>query len=104
MVMKITSRSLSVAIASVGVTTSGWAQPQVVLSWVHSCPTVQRNESFTGPGIYTLWVGAKNLTPANKNYGFDVRLFYGPTVPDAWRFDDGGCQTGSQVVLDNLPN
>src|SRR5262245_45810319 len=85
--------------------TPAFAQnPQAVLSWGSACPVAVRNANFTGPGHYQLWLGLKNLTPADKNVGTDSWIFYSPSVPDAWRFDDTGCQTGSNVDLNNLPN
>lgn len=103
--MRIFLALLCIATASVTCATEGWTQnAQAVLSWGSSCPTVVRNMNFGSPGHYLLWLGLKNLTAADKNVGTDSWLFYGPTVPDAWRFDDAGCQTGSQVALDNLPN
>jgi hypothetical protein len=69
----------------------------VVVSWGSSCPSIQKNANFVGPGTYEIWIGVKNLTAADVNVGSDVTLFYGPGVPDAWRFDDPGCQSASHV-------
>lgn len=103
--MRVFLVSLLVAGSLLAVTSTSWAQnAQIMVSWGASCPTIVRNQDFTGPGTYHLWVGAKNLSPADKNYGYDVRLFYGPGVPDAWRFDDAGCQTGSKATAANVPN
>jgi hypothetical protein len=51
-----------------------------------------------------MWIGLKNLTPADQNIDADLTLYIGPSVSDAWRFDDVGCQTGSRMALNNLPN
>src|SRR5262249_43665424 len=72
----------SVAIAA----ESGAQNPQAVLSWGSSCPTVIQNLNFGSPGqIAELWIGVKNLTAADANAGSDINLFYGPPVADAWR-------------------
>jgi len=57
--------------------------------------------AYTTPIVYNMVVGVKNCTTADQNVGTDFQIYYGPNVPDAWRFDDAGCQTGSQVVLSN---
>jgi len=94
-----------VAVASVVLATAAWpANPQGMISWGSSCPAQEKNVNFTGPGVYHMWVGIKNLTPADVNFGTDLRIEYGPPVPDAWRFDDTVCQTGSGVTLNNDPN
>lgn len=98
--------SLPVAvILLVALAPASWAQnPQAVISWGTSCPTVVKNMNFTGPGAYRLWVAIKNLTPADQNVGVDLWLFAGTPVPDAWRFDDIGCQTQTRIASNNLPN
>ena len=72
--------------------------PEVVLSWGGLCPTVVKNMDFTGPQPYVLWVGAKNLTASDRNVGSQVTLNLGPTVADAWRFDNSGCQGQSLIT------
>jgi len=71
--------------------------PFAVLSWGPDCGGVLRNVNFAGPRSYSLWVWVKNLTPDNENVGFQIFLTCSTSiedVPDAWRFDDAGCQTG----------
>src|SRR5262245_17692766 len=93
------------AVASAAVATAGWAQsdPKAVISWGTTCPTQIPNMNF-GTGPYQIWIGVKNLTAADGNVGTDFNVFYGPNVPDSWRFDDTGCQTGSQVTLNTNAN
>jgi len=31
--------------------------------------------------------------------GHDSKITVGPALPDAWRFDDAGCQTSSQIAM-----
>lgn len=71
--------------------------PFAVLSWTADCSSPLRNQIFAGPGSYVLCVWVKNLTSANENVGFQLFLTCNATfgdVPDAWRFDDAGCQQG----------
>jgi len=49
-----------------------------------------------------MWLAVKNLTAADRNVGVDIHLFFTASVPDAWRFDDAGCQTSSRVTTNNL--
>src|SRR5262249_29428313 len=84
---------------------ASWAQnPQAVISWGTSCPTVVKNMNFTGSGTYRLWVGIKNLTPADQNVGVNLWLFVGTPVPAAWRFDDSGCQTAARITTNHQAN
>jgi len=66
------------------------------LSW-GSCTTQVNNQNFSGPAIYTLVLSV--LGGATENVGHDSELRIRPAVPDAWRFDDAGCQTGSRLDL-----
>lgn len=77
---------------------AGWAQaPQLRLSWGTCSPQVI-NADFAA-STFNLVVSTRNLTAADANVGTDLTLFVGPNVPEAWRFDDAGCQTGSQIVF-----
>ncbi|HEV8479256.1 MAG TPA: hypothetical protein VGR66_00555 [Candidatus Eisenbacteria bacterium] len=108
--MKRALRMFAVAaVATAALSTAGWAQnPQAVMSWGAACPTVVHDMTFVQkstdgsvPNPYPMYIAAKNLTAADANVGSDINLFYGRGLPDAWRFDDAGCQTGSQVSLSN---
>ena len=91
-ILAVGATALSVA------ATVGWAQaPQARLSW-GSCVAQVANATFPGGPTYTLVASAKNLTAADANVGFNLNLLIGPNAPDAWRFDDPGCQTQSQVA------
>jgi hypothetical protein len=97
------------AAATVALSTAGWAQnPQAIMSWGTACPTIVTNAVFPPVApqttTYTMYIAAHNLTNADGNVGTDINLFYGRGIPDAWRFDDAGCQTGSQVTLNNNGN
>src|SRR5262249_472736 len=48
-----------------------------------------------------MYIAAKNLTATDVNVGTDLQLFVGRSLPDCWRFDDSGCQTGSQIAFNN---
>jgi len=68
------------------------------LSWGTCAPQVG-NQNFAGPGVYTLVLSVEGS--ATTNVGHDSELRIRPAVPDAWRFDDAGCQTGSGLNLSN---
>jgi len=61
------------------------------LSW-GTCDPQVHDQTFTGPGHYVLVLSA--VGSANTNVGHDSELRIRPAVPDAWRFDDAGCQSG----------
>ena len=88
------------AAATVALSTAGWAQnPQAVLSWGNTCPTFIKDMTFSAAGPYQMYIVAKNLTAADANVGYDINLFVGRVIPDAWRFDDPGCQTALGAVI-----
>ena len=60
----------------------------VRLSW-GDCPNWNMDRSFV-PAIQNLVVSAAGVGDANV--GTDLNIHIHPAVPDAWRFDDGGCQ------------
>jgi hypothetical protein len=69
------------------------------LSW-NSCAPQRPDTAFAGPVPYRLVVSADDLRPgylADDNVGTDMTLAVAATdggaVPDAWRFDEAGCQT-----------
>lgn len=66
------------------------------LSW-NSCTPQVPDQAFTTASIYKLVLSATLVD--QPNVGHDSNIIIGPNVPDAWRFDDLGCQTGSQLVL-----
>jgi hypothetical protein len=66
------------------------------LSW-NTCTPQVADQAFTGPTVYKLVLSATGLSA--QNLGHDTNLLIGPAVPDAWRFDDPGCQTGSQLSI-----
>jgi len=64
------------------------------LSW-GTCDPQINNQDFQGPHSYALVLSAAG--DATENVGHAAELRFGPVVPDAWRFDSGGCQTESQL-------
>jgi hypothetical protein len=72
------------------------ASMQSRLSWGTCSPQIN-NQNFSGPGAYTLVLSA--VGSATTSVGHDSELRIRPAVPDAWRFDDAGCQTGSRLNL-----
>ena len=74
-------------------------QATLRLSW-NSCTPQRPDTAFGGPLSYRLVVSAADLRPGylyDDNFGTDITLAIAPadggTVPDAWRFDEAGCQT-----------
>jgi hypothetical protein len=83
------------AAASVALSTAGWAQnPQAFMGW-GTCPAPTHDMTFTAAQTYQLYIGAKNLTASDANVGYDINLFIGRGIPDAWRVDDAGCNGGT---------
>jgi len=74
----------------------------VRLSWGTCDPWVE-NQNYAGPGIYTLVESAYGVSATNLGSDSVVRIRHlpGNAVPDAWRFDDGGCQTGTRIGYSN---
>jgi hypothetical protein len=69
------------------------------LSW-DGC-TGPVDKTTTTPGVYSLFITEVGQDQAARAY--DVRLVYGNAtqeVPDAWRFDAEGCETGAAIQLD----
>jgi hypothetical protein len=66
------------------------------LSW-NTIGTQVADQPWAGPAIYKLVLSATAVD--QPNVGHDSNIIIGPNVQDAWRFDDLGCQTGSQLVL-----
>src|SRR5262249_705123 len=62
-----------------------------------TCSPQVANQNFLGAGIYTLVLSARG--DANTNFGHDSQLTIHPAVPDAWRFDNAGCQTENRLDL-----
>lgn len=77
------------------------------LSWGTCDPQVQ-DRAFTTATPYLLVYSIFGSPDANVGTDSQIRIRHlnepGGTqaaTPDAWRFDDAGCQTGSQLVLNN---
>jgi DNA-binding beta-propeller fold protein YncE len=66
----------------------------VRLSW-NSCDPQRSDTSFAGPGPYTLVISAVGVPGPNDAH--DTQIVIGPVVPDAWRFEPGGCQPDGRV-------
>jgi hypothetical protein len=81
------------------------SQATIRLSWDGCDPQVV-DKVFTTATIYKLILSGDNFTPGatdDNNVGSDFSIDFRPVVlgplADAWRFDDAGCQTGSQLSL-----
>lgn len=74
------------------------------ISWDNCDPQVV-NKDWAGVAIYKIVLSGDNFTPGDaidNNVGTDFNIDFRPVtppLPDAWRFDDVGCQTGSQLIL-----
>jgi hypothetical protein len=65
------------------------------LSWDVCDPQIP-DKVWSGPHTYSLVISAIGLDL--PMVGHDSKLTIGPALPDAWRFDDLGCQTGSYIA------
>jgi hypothetical protein len=96
--MKVT-RIFAALLMVAGFAGAAHAQGCARLSWGTCDPWVE-NQNFGAAVPYVLVESA--LGVGEQNVGTDSNIhigaFSGP-VPDAWRFDDTGCQTGSQLGL-----
>jgi hypothetical protein len=90
-------------------TASGQTDTQATfrLSW-GTCEPQIADVPFTGPTAYNLVLSAADLSPgpaADDHLGTDVQLVVEPSAegsfPDAWRFDELGCQPIDVVTLSN---
>ena len=74
------------------------------LSW-GTCEPLFRHNCFQGQGKYQLVLSATGISQPNLGFDFTLRLFSATNevhcyqIPDVWRFDDAGCQTGSRLSL-----
>lgn len=70
------------------------------LSWGTCDPWVE-NQNFVAPQTYTLVESMFGVSAPNVGTDTRIILWTGSPVPDAWRFDDAGCQTSSRFMPDN---
>jgi len=66
------------------------------ISWGTCSPQINDQE-FVGPGVYSLVISVEGAP--TTSIGHDTVLRIHPAVPDAWRFDAGGCQTGERLTI-----
>lgn len=92
---------------SLGQATAESTQATFRMSW-NSCDPQRPDTVFAGPGRYKLIISVANLTPgrnADDNLGTEMELPITPDegaeVPDAWRFDNAGCQTEARFATGN---
>lgn len=90
---------------------AGSAHAQLVrLSWVktgvsNGCDPQLSNLDFTAAGTYTLVESVTGLDPVL--FGHDSRIKISPggaSYPDAWNFDDAGCNAGFLSVVSTAVN
>jgi hypothetical protein len=98
--MKVAYAFLVVALLAAAATPLS-AQPTTRMSW-NECPVVVPEldvlEPFVGP--YRVVLSATNL-PAVPISGYVTEISVYPrwgVLPDCWRFDESGCQTGSRIT------
>jgi len=66
------------------------------LSWGTCSPQVS-NQNFAGPGPYQLVLSVAGAS--QTSVGHESEIHIRPAVPDAWRFDNAGCQTASGFTV-----
>jgi len=76
------------------------------VSWGTCDPWIE-DKTYAGPGTYQMVLSVFGNSDSNVGSDSQIRLRHripfgaqGP-IPDAWRFDDAGCQTGSRLHLSN---
>lgn len=81
----------------------------VRLSW-GTCDPLVEDRYYSGPTVYTLVESVFGVSAANLGTDTWIRIFrlYEPggmigLLPDAWRFDDAGCQPGGQLAISSNP-
>lgn len=69
------------------------------LSW-NTCDPWVLNQNFVSPGQYRLVESVYGLGTPNVGTDTQIQIWWhtSPYIPDAWRFDDGGCQSGRMTV------
>jgi hypothetical protein len=84
------------------------ATPLVNLAWDACAGPIMK--TVTPGGTPSLYVSVLGQTEGHQGYEFRVRIRSwcgadGPigTLPDAWRFGDGGCPAAGLVTIDHLP-
>ena len=102
-----TCLALALAVLAMGASSPiARAQPRIDLSWDDCSPIVAAKSSATDSSSATLFVSVTGLTETYDAYS--VKLWYGTdmqcqatttSTPDAWRFDDAGCQTRALIQL-----
>jgi len=95
----LASLAIMAGLASVAHAQTGCAR----LSW-NSCDSWNQHSCWQGPGSYRLVLSVAGLGTPNIGTDFNIRLRLNTSCgftgyPDAWRFDDAGCQTGSRLGL-----
>jgi hypothetical protein len=71
------------------------ATPSLRYSW-DDCDPLVLDREFTGPQHYVQTLSVTGLTQPLTV--FRVIVVFGPSWPDAWRFDDLGCQGSSRLT------
>lgn len=95
--MKVTRILASFALLA-GFAGAAHAEGCARISW-GSCDPWNKNTNFVA-GPMTLVYSATGLSSPNVGTDSNLHIYGGGAgVPDAWRFDDAGCQTGSQLLL-----
>jgi hypothetical protein len=93
---------LAVCSATASVAAPAFAQTNpgtVRLSW-NSCDVVNSiGDLNSGATVNLPRLVISGIGTDIPLVGVDGSLFFGPNLPDSWRFDDTGCQTGSQLGL-----
>jgi len=70
------------------------------LSWASCDPWIE-TKNFAGPMKYVLVWSIAGTGEANLGTDGNIHIgdFGSSAVPDSWRFDDAGCQTGTQLAF-----
>jgi hypothetical protein len=86
------------ALVAVAVSPANAGNGVLRLSW-DDCDPLVLNKNWSGPNLYKLVL---SVTAADvENQGHRSQVLVGPNVPEAWRFDAAGCNTGQLTVSHN---
>jgi hypothetical protein len=95
---------VTLALLSLGAIPSRAANGVVAMNW-DGC-TGPVTKSASAPGVFSIYVSVLGIDIPHKAY--DIKVYYGDEfrqVPDAWRFDEAGCQGAgtSALLIDPRP-
>jgi hypothetical protein len=96
-------RTLGIVLGTIAVFAAATVQAAdgtLDLSWKQCSPVIS---GISSPGDAAIYATVHGIDQAHKAY--EILIAYGnaaQNVPDAWRFDPGGCQGSSRIAMDHV--